>query len=262
MHNSFWLSVLFWVLTLSVSYAQSDSSYVYLHAKLINAETEEALPYAHVLLKSKALGMITNEDGIFTIRVLFSDTLVLSSIGFERKEIVMAGFQSDSSLRIIPLEPHVYELGEIVVTQYPTYERLKEIVTNPEYTNEEKMVFRALNNIYGGTGLHTPNLNFEPKRIVRGGVFSPFTAIFNLVDDETASLKKREKLEMKDEYREKVLKRVSTDQIKQLTGLKDSVVVERFIEFCKFDLFTLNDFSDYEIFQLIIEKYKAFRKKH
>ena len=126
----------------------------------------------------------------------------------------------------------------------------------------KKWFFRALNNIYGGTGLHTPNLNFEPKRIVRGGVFSPFTAIFNLVDDETASLKKREKLEMKDEYREKVLKRVSTDQIKQLTGLKDSVVVERFIEFCKFDLFTLNDFSDYEIFQLIIEKYKAFRKKH
>ncbi len=79
----------------------------------IKDETGQALPGVNVLLKGTNRGTNSDGDGAFKLSVPSAGTLVISSVGFETKEI---GFTASTTQLSISLNTDVRTLGEVVVT--------------------------------------------------------------------------------------------------------------------------------------------------
>ncbi|MEO1485429.1 MAG: carboxypeptidase-like regulatory domain-containing protein [Bacteroidota bacterium] len=94
--------------------AQED----FIHGKLLDANTNEPVVFATLRLKHKAVGVITNQDGGFRFPKRFQeldDILVISSMGYEKKEIPLSRLSPDG-INTIRIKPGVLTLQETVVT--------------------------------------------------------------------------------------------------------------------------------------------------
>ncbi len=96
--------------------AQDYDSFFY--GKLMDATTGEPVVFATVRVKGKALGVISNNDGGFKIPTAFQlkgDALVISSMGYETKEVDFA-ILKETGINRISIKPYTFELMETVVT--------------------------------------------------------------------------------------------------------------------------------------------------
>jgi hypothetical protein len=107
--------VLFLVLTLTSLqiFAQSD----FLQGEIIDVSTNEPIAFATIAIKGKAIGVISNLDGSFSLPERFKslgDTLGISSMGYDKKEISISELSSNVLTRIY-LQPSIFELEEAIV---------------------------------------------------------------------------------------------------------------------------------------------------
>ena len=102
-------------------------------AMVVDAETDEALPYVNIYLR-KGEGTITNDDGFFTIECLPEDTIQLSYIGYEKMSIAISDFPQ--TIRMRPLST---EMDEVMVE--PTEAILMKVIQrlNKEYKKRKKV---------------------------------------------------------------------------------------------------------------------------
>lgn len=112
--------VFFLVLTIPVLAQDDDLPLVdpiliRLQAKIISALDSSAVPYANVINNRTHSGTITNADGFFTLEMLNIDSLVVSSIGYEKSVLkVPYNYNGQTTLTFIML-PSNYALGEVQV---------------------------------------------------------------------------------------------------------------------------------------------------
>lgn len=88
----------------------------YITGKIIDGENSDPLPFATIGLKNKGKGTITNSNGIFGLKIIpeqFRDTLVISYLGYVRREIpVKQAFHSDL---LILMEREFISIPEIII---------------------------------------------------------------------------------------------------------------------------------------------------
>jgi len=89
----------------------SITTFSQVSGKVIDSETNDALPGATIIVEGTADGTVTGFDGTFSIDVEEGTILIVSYLGYETAE-VSAGIDSD----IIGLYPDLNQLGEVVVT--------------------------------------------------------------------------------------------------------------------------------------------------
>lgn len=90
----------------------------FVRGRLIDQQTGEPVVFATIRVKDNAIGVISNNDGGFKIPSGFksiSDTLVVSSMGYETKEIHFNSLKKNIINQIL-VKPSVVELSETVVT--------------------------------------------------------------------------------------------------------------------------------------------------
>ena len=91
-----------------------------LKGTIISADKNEVLPGVNVIIKGTTIGTTTNSNGTFTIKVTNPKaTLVVSSVGFLKKEILING---QTQLNIT-LQPDEMSLSEVVVVGYGEVKR-------------------------------------------------------------------------------------------------------------------------------------------
>ncbi|WP_422081304.1 carboxypeptidase-like regulatory domain-containing protein [Ulvibacterium sp.] len=98
----------------SMVFCQDD----FIRGKLQDTRTGEPVVFATIRIKNKAVGVISNQDGGFRIPNKFKelgDVLIISSMGYQKKEIPIEGL-SQNDVNIIRLSPGILELPEAVVT--------------------------------------------------------------------------------------------------------------------------------------------------
>jgi len=89
----------------------------FINGKLMDAKTESPIPFATIKVKNKPKGVISNLDGGFKIPNEFKrmgDTLVVSSIGYISKEIILSNLNGDQ-INIIRLSERIAMLDEVTV---------------------------------------------------------------------------------------------------------------------------------------------------
>lgn len=94
---------------------------------IIRDEFKTPLPYSHIIVINAGKGSIADKRGRFSFIVYPNDTLVFSSMGYKRQQLVVP----DSIDRIhyaidIELERDTFEIREVTVFPWATYEEFSE----------------------------------------------------------------------------------------------------------------------------------------
>jgi hypothetical protein len=79
---------------------------------VVDSITVESLPGVHVKLKNGTHGVITDPQGIFTIKAKQTDTLVITLIGYQALELPLL---LEEDVLIIRLREHVKMLREVTI---------------------------------------------------------------------------------------------------------------------------------------------------
>jgi hypothetical protein len=105
-------------------------------SKVLDASTEQPIPYASIQFNSKN-GVITNDNGEYSITILRAiqptDSLVVSCLGYEQQRISLIDFNNEFTY----LSPKAVDLDEV-------------LLTNKKYTIDEilDLIKAGLNNNY------------------------------------------------------------------------------------------------------------------
>lgn len=89
----------------------SNFGFCQLQSVIVDAETQEGIPYVNIWVEDENTGTTSNEDGLFKLELDTVKIIVFSAIGYETKKI-----NSDSIGNTLALDPMISELGEVVVT--------------------------------------------------------------------------------------------------------------------------------------------------
>lgn len=103
------------------------------------------VPYAHVVIKNRKQGVVTNEEGFFSFAAVEGDTIVISALGFTREILwVPDTLTSRSYLALVPLEPDTTLLEEVYVYPWPRELTPREFVNIKVETTELDIANRNL----------------------------------------------------------------------------------------------------------------------
>ena len=110
----------FFVLASIISRAQEDSDLIdpvliKLQGRIISAGDSLAVPYANIINYRTHGGTTTNAEGYFTIEMLNIDSLIVTSIGFEQKNIKVPANYSGYNTLVFIMLPSNYALREVLV---------------------------------------------------------------------------------------------------------------------------------------------------
>ena len=102
------------------SRAQNDATLVdpiliRLKARVISAEDSSGVPYANIINNRTHSGTITNGEGYFTLDMLNIDSLVVTSVGFEKKVLKVPYNYNGQEVLTYVMNPRNYPVGEVEV---------------------------------------------------------------------------------------------------------------------------------------------------
>lgn len=102
------------------SLAQTDLSLVdpilvRLKGRIINAADSTGIPYANIVNNRYRGGTITNNDGYFSLDVLNIDSLIVTSVGYEKKVIYIPHDYMGQAVLTFTMNPVSYAVGEVEV---------------------------------------------------------------------------------------------------------------------------------------------------
>ncbi|SMO82852.1 DUF5686 and carboxypeptidase-like regulatory domain-containing protein [Gracilimonas mengyeensis] len=133
----------FLILTLLLIVPLQSRAQQTIEGTVLDAETGETLPSAHVIIKDTYKGTITNQDGEFRLMVpSLPATIVVRFIGFQSKEVTITA-QAQSPIEI-KLEPSVADMGEIVVSgEDPAIAIMKEVIRRKKIWRADLKTYKA-----------------------------------------------------------------------------------------------------------------------
>jgi CarboxypepD_reg-like domain len=92
-----------------------DPVLIRLKARIISAADSSAVPYANIINNRTHGGTITNADGQFTIEMLNIDSLVVTSVGYQKFVLsVPYNYNGQKTLTFV-MKPINYAIGEVQV---------------------------------------------------------------------------------------------------------------------------------------------------
>lgn len=112
-------SLFYLLLTSCLFQTAFSQDFIRLRGRVVEEESKELIPFVTVQIKGVALGTITEEDGRFAVKIPLmyaNDTLIFSSVGYLKREVLMASLQEEIENEII-LEIYIEELDEVTVVR-------------------------------------------------------------------------------------------------------------------------------------------------
>ncbi|MBT1703974.1 carboxypeptidase-like regulatory domain-containing protein [Chryseosolibacter indicus] len=121
------VAVLGSVLFFSNASAQQQKRIIQLSGVVMDT-VEGPLPGVHVYVPKAGRGVTTNSVGFFSMPVLAGDSIVISSVGYQRQHYIVPAGTAEYLTIIVPMVQDVTYLREVEIVPYPTEEVFKEAV--------------------------------------------------------------------------------------------------------------------------------------
>ena len=128
--NALWiLSALLLIIIFSSteSVAQQKKRIIQLSGVVIDT-VEGPLPGVHVYVPKAGRGITTNNVGFFSLPVLPGDSIVVSSVGYQRRHYIVPEDAPEYQTIVVRMVQDVTYLDEVEILPYPTEEVFKEAI--------------------------------------------------------------------------------------------------------------------------------------
>lgn len=105
---------------------------------IVSDPNYEPVSYAHVIIKNKDRGVITNMKGLFTIVTAPGDTVVFSAIGFKPVELIIPDSMNQVHRTIDIIMPvDTIMIAEVKIYPWKTYAEFKQAFVNLELPDDD-----------------------------------------------------------------------------------------------------------------------------
>ena len=114
------------LLLASMAVEASAQDRAYMVGRLLNSSNRDAVMAAHVMNFHDSVATISDRDGLFRVPAHIGDTLLISCIGYHDKAHAVSAADLLPEIRDVRLDPRSYQLGEVKVLPFGTYEQFRE----------------------------------------------------------------------------------------------------------------------------------------
>lgn len=218
--------------------------------EIIDSETNDAVPYVHVVNKSAELGTVSNTEGRFWITMNKSDTLLFSAIGFETFAFTIKDqVTTDKLVVTIAMNMSTMQLKPVKVFAFRDEAALKKALIDTKVPLENNQ-----------RGIQLPGFNYGPRKEVKPNAFgNPISYIASKFSKEIKEQKKLAEYEQGYDYQKIIKAKYNQQVVIRLTGMEEDKV-EEFMEFCHIDDSFVGKSSEYEIAIAVNSCYVDFQK--
>lgn len=108
--------------------AQGKKHVIQLSGIILGEDTVSGIPGVHVYVPKAGRGTTTNRVGYFSLPVLEGDSVVFSSVGYERKHYIVPPTEKDHITLVIDLVTDTTYLDDVTIMPFPTEEVFKEAI--------------------------------------------------------------------------------------------------------------------------------------
>jgi len=117
-----------------------DSKVIQLSGVVTEMDSSSVLPGVHIYIPKTGRGTISNYYGYFSFPVLEGDSIVFTSVGFERFTFVVPKVgKEDKYTFLVAMREDTTYLPEVEILPYPTEELFKEAVLAMRIPNQEEL---------------------------------------------------------------------------------------------------------------------------
>ncbi len=223
--------------------------------------SENPLPYVNVYVKRTRTGTITDTSGYFILKARINDTLTFSSLGYDKKYVLINDSARESMKPLIVfLDTKIYSLNSVDIIALKRYKQLEFEITNMRLP-EDDYTYAAR------------NFPFRPVDVdyyTRGNassfglILSPITMLYDMFSKEGKERRKLAEIQKKDNIYKAINDKVDKNIIMQITTLKSEQEVNKFLEWCNFSNSFISNISEYDLILVIKYKFKMYlqRKKN
>jgi hypothetical protein len=211
---------------------------------VVDSETNEPVPFVHIINNSARQGLTTDEHGEFFFVMNAKDTLVFSSVGYE-KYLLVPGMHGDQRDFNIAIKPSTTVLQGVEITAFGNEEAFKKEFLALELPEQPKII---LPGVYNG-----------PRREYKPSVLNPVSFVYGMFDRKTKERAKLVQVQQESERWSRLRKKY--DFIKDIAGIGDDEL-EEFLDYCRLDIQRIESSSDYELavaVNVCIPDFKATR---
>jgi hypothetical protein len=213
------------------------------------------LSFVHIINMHSRQGVISDNDGCFSIPAQFGDTLYVSALGFKNK---MVRVETLKNITIIMSVSSV-AIEDVEIYPYKTYADFKYAFLNLDLEDERLIIDGVPNKMPPEVPM------FENKEYISSVGFllsSPISYMYyNLSKTEQD---KRRAHELKGEAKQvRVIdKKFNIDLVSTITGENDTTILVDFIAWCKFDQSFLLKSNAYTIATAVWSRWEAYCREH
>lgn len=218
--------------------------------QLLDASTQGPIGLAHIVNRKKGIGAISDLMGYFRIPFTTGDTITISALGYYDMAIPSWGqFSTDSMYYPISLTSRIYQIKEIRITRFGSYQRFILEAAKMDMPKSEQEEVQDRLEIYMQKAIKQMNLVELPSA---SGGFAFGKDWFT---------KQREKIEAKSREEQKwsiILKKFSAGIVERLTDLRGNETI-KFMIYCDFTEAYILTSSEYEIRKRILDLFEDYK---
>lgn len=230
------------------SYAQVDEEeidpmLIRFKAKIISAADSTPIPYANVINNRTHSGTITNNEGLFSLEMLNIDSLIITSVGYDKTVIKVPRNYSEFNTVTYVIKPINYAIGEVKVKGERTkvdlgLETGKPIDLDPKLRGDA----------------------YNEKPPILAALFNPASFMqYHLSKKEKRKREVREAMALEKNW-EKHSRNYNKEKVKILTGLNETEADSFMLWFNSQNVLPYTS-TEYEIRAAILEYFELYKAK-
>ncbi len=232
------------------------ADFVVIAGYVFESEGLEPIPHVNIYVQRTRKGTITNQRGYFVLKASLNDTIVFSSLGYERKyAVVTDSVKERTDELIILMEKKFYELMSVDIIELRRYQQLKYEIVNMQLPDDE-YVF-AFENFPS----RPADIDYHSRAGLSdfGLVFSPITALYDAFSREGRERRKLQELLERDRVRAQVEEKISLRDIANIANMNISEA-EAFLNWCNFPPEFILSLNDYDLTLIVMQRLEQFKR--
>ncbi|HPF93269.1 MAG TPA: hypothetical protein PLV65_05010 [Tenuifilaceae bacterium] len=244
--------ILFALINFAAFSTQKNDTIPAVHFQIVDATNGKPISLGHIVNTGLMKGVAADMLGFFKMPIRKGDTLIITALGYHQMRIPSWGqFSSDSLYYPIRLVPRSYQIREIRITRFGSYQRFIREVTAMELPKTDQEILQEKLEKYFREQISRLDLKSLPS--AQGG--------FSFGEDWISKQKALIQEKVEEELRwEIMLNKFSADIVEELTGLKGIEAIQ-FMEYCNFTEAFILLASDYEVRKKIVDKFEEYKKE-
>ena len=223
----------------------------HIYGKITDLADSSVVPGVHVINKSQGQGTVSDIDGNFRLKAFPQDTIIFSSVGYQRQQMILPSPQpgTDGWSIWIALEKSTLELETVDVLAYRNEQDFKDAIIAYQLPEEQK------------TEIYVPGFYNGPKQPVKPGVGSPISFLSDKLGKRARTERKFEAAKKQDQRWFRYSSKYNKEIVSRITGLKDQAL-DDFMEFCSLSESFILESNEYEIIVAVNNCYQNFKSKN